>query len=450
MKTSIFQKVIHKTWLKDELLQKLFKNAAILFSGNVAASLLGLVSLALTARALGVEEFGILVLITTYVLIVDKLINFQSWQALIKYGAEALEKNKQEDFKVLLKFGFVLDTGTAILGAIVAASLAGVVGDWLGWNNEQILMAVAYSATVLFHINGTPIAILRLFNKFKKTAVQQVYASLFKLIGVSVAYSFGAGLWAFLLIWALTDVLGKLLLIIYAARELVCQEVKGVLVASLKGLSSRFYGVWGFVITTNLNSSIRMTSRELDIMIVAAILGPAASGLYKIAKQFTSVIQKTINPMYQAVYPELAKLYSSGQIKRFINFSLKSSLLAGFIAMVLWLVFLVLADQIINWTVGSEYLDAKGVMLWYMLAAVIAAVAFPLQPAMLSMGRPHMTFWVHIASTAIYFAVLFPMLKGFGLVGAGMAYVVYYAVWSLLMLLIEIKILAKEKHQYDK
>jgi O-antigen/teichoic acid export membrane protein len=444
----MIRKLAHQSWFKDELLRKLFKNAAILFSGSAGASVLGLISLALTARALGVEQFGVLVLITTYVLIVDKLINFQSWQALIKYGAETLEQKRDFDFKSLIKFGFLLDGSTAILGALLAAGAAGFTGQWLGWNQEQIVMAIAYSITVIFHINGTPIAILRIFNKFKKTAIQQVYAAAFKLIGVTLAYLMGAGLWAFLLIWALTDILGNLLLIYYAFKELKNQKIKGVFKASTAKIGNRFKGMWGFVLTTNLNSSIRMTSRELDIMLVAAILGPAASGLYKIAKQFTSVIQKTIDPLYQAVYPDLVRLYTAGKLPQFIRFGIRSSILAGIIALSIWLFFYVTADYVLLWTVGSEYLDAKGVMLWCMFAAVIAAAGFPLQPIMLSMGRAHTTLWVHVASTIIYFSALFSLLEQIGLIGAGIAYVIYYAAWSLLMLVIEAVIFRGKKLSY--
>lgn len=441
------KKYNHKAWGNDQLLQKLLKSAAVLLSGNVAASILGLISLALTARALGVEEFGVLVLITTYVLIVDRLINFQSWQALIRYGAEALENRNEENLKVLLKFGFSLDAGTAILGAILAASLSRMIGGWLEWDAEYVLMAMAYSATIFFHINGTPIAILRLYNKFRITAVQQVYASVFKLIGVAIACFCGADIWGFLLIWALTDMLGNILLIIYARRELINQEIVGVFDASMKGLHSRFTGIWGFVLTTNLNSSIRMTSREFDVMIVATLLGAPATALYKVAKQFTSVIQKVIDPLYQVIYPLLAKLYSSGDVNRFVIFCLKSSTFAFFIAGGLWLVFFLFSDYIITWTVGGEYLDAQSVMLWYMLAAVVSSAAFPLQPAMLSMGWPQMTFWVHVASSIFYFIFLTVALNVFGLVGAGMAYVGYYVLWSLLMFFIVVRILTRVRHK---
>lgn len=432
-----------REWIQDDLLRHLFQNAAMLFSGNMVASLLGLASLAMTARALGVAQFGILVLITTYVTILGGLVTFQSWQAIIKYGADALEQKREQDFKSLIKFGFMLDGATVILGAAIAASAAWFVGQWRGWEEQLVLMAAIYSFTILFHISGTPTGILRLFDKFKKVAYQNVIAASIKLVGVTIAFTTGAGLWAFLLVWAVVDILGKLVLIYFAYEELVHQKFRGIMQSSVKNISQRFNGIWGFVWTTNVNSSIRMTSRELDVMIIAAMLGPTAVGLYKIAKQFASVIQKTIDPLYQSIFPELAKLFSKGAIKEFVRFGVRASVLAGLIALGSWFVFYFFGDYIINITVGSSYSDSMGVMLWYMLAIVVAAAAFPLQPAMLSMGRPHTTFWVHIISTIVYFTVLLILLPSIGLTGAGVAYLIYYILWSLAMLVIEAVLISR-------
>ncbi|WP_028571098.1 lipopolysaccharide biosynthesis protein [Desulfonatronum lacustre] len=430
-------------WLQDDLLRRLFKNAAVLFSGNVGASLLGLASLAMTARALGVENFGILVLITTYVGIVDKLVNFQTWQAIIKYGADALEKESDEDFKSLLKFGFLMDCSTAVLGMIIAASAAWFVGHWRGWDQQLVIMATIYSSTILFHIQGTPMAILRLFDKFNKLAYQHVIASAIKLAGVTIAFFVGAGLWSFLIVWAMVDILGKLLLVCMAYNELLLQKHHDFMHATTRNIGRKFSRIWGFVLTTNINSSIRMASREVDIMIIAALLSPAAVGLYKIAKQFSLVLQKTIDPLYQSIFPDLARLYAKGEVKEFVRFGLRSSLLAGLFALSVWFFFIFFGEIVILLIFGEEYLKAVEVMLWYMMAIVVAAAAFPLQPAMLSMGRPHTTLGVHLAATLIYFTALFFLLPSTGLLGAGISYLIYYISWSAFMLAIEIFLISR-------
>src|SRR3546814_17236584 len=78
-------------WLGDEPLRTRLVNIAHLMSGNLASGLISLAAIALTARALGPASYGILALAIAYVRVVERLVTFQSWQPLIKYGAEVTD-----------------------------------------------------------------------------------------------------------------------------------------------------------------------------------------------------------------------------------------------------------------------------------------------------------------------------------------------------------------------
>jgi O-antigen/teichoic acid export membrane protein len=430
------EKLGNIAWRRDERLHKFLKNAGILFSGNVGASILGLLSLSITAHALGSQGLGMLVLITTYVLVVDKLINFQSWQALIKYGAEALEQGRPEDFKSLIKFGFLLDLSTALAGAIVAASAAQYISRWLSWDADAGFMAVVYSFTIAFHIAGTPTAILRLFDRFKLFALITVIGALIKVVGVLVAFLGGAGLWAFVLIWALADISRMVLLIAISVSVLRERRYFSLRKSSTRGISTRFPGIWGFVITTNLNASIRMASREADVLIIGALLNPTSVGLYKVAKQIASILGIVTDPLYQAIYPELARLRASNDIANLMKLSVRSGLVAGCVALLMWGSIAVVAEPLLFHLFGPEFVSARAVMLWYAMAIVVAVIGFPLQPLMLAFGRPKQSLWIHVFSTWVYLSLLFPMLQRVGLNGAGMAYLGYYVTWSTLMIVV--------------
>lgn len=427
--------------LKDDLFRRLFKNAGILLSGNIGASMLGLISLALTARALGAESFGILVLISTYVLVIDRLINFQSWQAIIKYGAEALEQPDHDEFKSLLKFGFILDIGTAFAGTLIAASGASFVGHWQGWNPDTVLMATLYSATILFHISGVPTAILRLFDRYKLFSLIAVIAAAIKLLGITTAYLNDAGLWAFLIIWAFTDILGKILLLIMTWHELKRRSYLPLHQVSIGQITARFPGIWGFVISTNLNTSIRMTSREADVLVIGALLTPTDVGLYKIAKQVASILGTLADPLYQSIYPEFARLRAKKDNQNLIKLSIRSSALAGAIALLIWGLLLLVAEPLLYYIFGSQYVPAQLVMIWYVSALVIAVAGFPLTPIMLALGKPNVALWNYIISTLFYFWILLSLLDKFGIVGAGIAYVSFYIVWTSVTLFYVVKFL---------
>ena len=323
-------------WSHNDLFTRLFKNAGILLTGNAGASILGLGSLALTGRALGPEKLGILALIQAYVAVVDGLFNFQSWQALIKYGAEALEHDEKKDLEVLIKFGILLDAVSAFIAA--AAALLGLylISLWRGWDPDTVKMTMAYSIIIIFHLSGTPTAILRLFDRFKIFAYQQITISAFKLIAVIAAFLSGAGLWTFLLIWIITDIFGNLFLYLAGWWSLHSHGYRRIMSSSITGISDRFLGLWSFVWTTNLNSSIRMASRELDTLVVGCMAGAAAAGFYKVAKQFSGLLGRFADPLYQSIYPELARLWTGKRFFEFRQLIFSSGMIAGLFSLFIW------------------------------------------------------------------------------------------------------------------
>jgi len=435
-------RLIH--WFKEDSLRLLFKNAGTLLSGNMVAWILGLVTFAITARILGPTLFGTLILITTYVTIVDKLLNFQSWQALIKYGAEALVRKNDDDFKSIVKFCTLLDVATAILGTIVAAGAVSWVGQWLAWESETVLMAVLYSFIILFNISGTPTGVLRLFNRFRLFAVQNIISAVIKFIGIVILLFIGADLWSVLILWMVTTIIGQLLLLGLGWRELYIQGFEGTYKAPIRDISTQHPGIWGFILTTNLSGAVKLSVREFDIMFVGWLAGVEGAGLFKIAKQIAAIPAMLSDPLYQAIYPDLSRLWARDDTETFKHLILRSALVAGGAATIIWLGVILFGSFFIQLVFGAEYIGAQPVLVWYMLAMVIAIYGFPLTPAMLSMGRPKTTFWVHLSSTIAYLPLLFIFIEWMGLIGAGIAYVCYYLIWTFLMIGLERKFL-KEK-----
>jgi len=426
---------------RSTALGRVVRNALVLFTGDVGASLVGLAAFALTARSLKAELFGVLVLIRAYALSVDCLLNFQSWHALISFGARALENDRRDDFMRLVKYCTVLDAATAIVGTVVAVTGALLLGAWVGWEARVVRMAAVYSVVILFNLSGAPTAVLRLFDRFWVFGAAKTIGSIAWLCGSAAAFLCGAGLWGYLLAWMSGHIVRHVVLLGAAWYELWRRGMGEALTRPMRGLTDRYDGLWRFVVVTNLNTSLRTVSRLLDTLAVGAILGPAAAGLYKVAKEFASVPGRFVTPFYHAIYPELSKLLSSGRAREFRQLVLRSAALAGASAAVLCVLFALLAGVILEYTVGEGFLGARSVLIWYMLGMAIAIGGFPLQPAMLAWGRPGRTLVAHLVSTIAYFAALCILLQHVGLVGAGQAFVAHYAVWTALMVVFERRLL---------
>src|SRR3989338_3780280 len=193
-------------WFSGELIQRLLKNAGILLAGNSIAYFLGFVSYLLTARSLGPQQFGVLITIQAYVLVIDRLVNFQSWQAIIKFGAEDLESGNINSLKSLIKFGFLLDFSTAILGTAIALAGYMFLTHVQHWDVQIAPIGRAYCFLILANLSGTPTAILRLFNKFKVYIIPQVVTQSLRFICIIAAYCSHSPFVTYFYIWLFWDI----------------------------------------------------------------------------------------------------------------------------------------------------------------------------------------------------------------------------------------------------
>src|SRR5262245_44254602 len=128
-------------WLADGILRRTFKNAGMLLSGRATNGLLSLATLSLLAHALGIEQFGILVLVQTYVLVLTACATFQSWQAVIRYGAICLETKNCASFQSLVKFTTLLDIAGVLFATAVGYFAAPIIGPYVDWTPEVIAYA---------------------------------------------------------------------------------------------------------------------------------------------------------------------------------------------------------------------------------------------------------------------------------------------------------------------
>ena len=237
------------------IFSRVFKNAGFLLSGKTVTGLLGLGYLSLAAHGLGLEEFGLLILIQTYVQVVIGLTTFHSWQVVIKYGADTLNSNDIIGFQKLISFTTLLDIMGVLTGTTLAWTLAPILGPFLGWDGDTIYYARVYSLLILFTIVATPTGILRLFDRFDLLAWQVIITPALRLFGVIIAVLIDAPIWGYLVIWFFASIAGGLTLLILGWKE---GERQGVLVRmnwSVRDVTKEHKGIIGFSLASNFNSS---------------------------------------------------------------------------------------------------------------------------------------------------------------------------------------------------
>jgi hypothetical protein len=131
-------KIEPKLSASHNMFSRVRRNVVILLTGNGIASLLGFAALTFNARALGPEQLGILGLLQAFV-VVTSVFSFDTWQPVIKFGAEAQAAEDGERLRDIVMFGFVYDLAGALAATLRAFNAIGCVArlDLCGWAADR-------------------------------------------------------------------------------------------------------------------------------------------------------------------------------------------------------------------------------------------------------------------------------------------------------------------------
>lgn len=414
--------------------KKVLQNAGVLLSGNMLANVFGLLSVSIFSRSVGVAMFGYYVLILTYIEVVDKIFNFQTWQAFIKFATDFRYKNESYHIMMLLKYSFIVDFISLIVATFVALSLSFFAKDFFGIPVEYYPLLFLMCFTILFKTSEISTGIFRLYDRFKLQAKISVYGSaikllLFGLIAIT-SPSFERFIYAIVLVQFITMIMK------FHFSRLVLKEnnilIKQIVKEKINMTLFKELKIFSFIIYNNFDVSVRMVSRQLDNVILGAIHGAEAVGVYKIAKEVANLISKLTDPIYQAIYPEFAALLAAGQNLEAKQLATKISLYAGGAGLIFYGLFVFFGKWVIGLAFGVEFIDSFEVTLVYFLAIYIAVISVPLVPMLFSYGLAKEAFYNQLLATIAYILIIYPLTLLFETIGASIAYIVFYIVWLLL------------------
>lgn len=406
-------------------------NIAHLLSGNLITSVVGVIGFLITARALGPADYGILALTYAYVRVVGLIAGMQTWQPLIKYAAEIADRKHLEEYRSLLKFGFSVDIGAALIGFVAAVILALLFGPYFGVGPEATVYVLIYSSVLLFQISGTPTAIMRLAGSFRLIAYGAAANAALRTVLCGVGLLLGADLLYFVIVWTLTQITGSLTLIVLSVRRLISEGVRGIWSARLGLVRSHFKGLIGFTIGANVEQTVRSSANEFDTLLVGALTEPAIAGLYSIAKRFARLILQLGVHVQAVFYPDVARLWAANAVEEFRRAIIQMEVMLALFGTSCFLVTLLFAEQAIVWMAGAAFVGAAILVKVQMLAVALALCGSAMRTGLLATGRQPEVLKVTTVSTIVFHIFALILVPLLGAIGANFAHVAMSVVWLI-------------------
>ncbi|MCA9565792.1 MAG: oligosaccharide flippase family protein, partial [Myxococcales bacterium] len=123
------------SWLRDKLTSALgddfvrgvAKGASWLLSANILLAIIGLLRGGITARYLGIDTYGELGLVIAFVTVVNGLLDFRVWEAVIKFISEYLGKGQTRQASAIFGLCLALDVATGLLAFGFVAATAHIL-----------------------------------------------------------------------------------------------------------------------------------------------------------------------------------------------------------------------------------------------------------------------------------------------------------------------------------
>ncbi len=177
----------------------------------------------------------------------------------------------------------------------------------------------------------------------------------------------------------------------------------------------------------------KIATDKADVVILGLFVNMQSIGLYKMGKQLATYVSRLSNPIYSAIYPELANLYherGNEYIPKFVGSITRWMVLAMFISITL---LISISGTLVPLIFGQEYIPALPIFYVIMFMHIWLVLIWA-PGLMLTLGKARQLMSINLTSAAVMIVSLFVLTPTWGTTGAAIALVTNYWVWSGLIL----------------
>jgi len=370
-------------------------------SAYVASTLLGILSAPLYIRSLGIQQYGLMVLLSSLLLPLG-LLNFGLANATIKYVAESVGRGDRGEAACYIRSTLLFNLGVGILGALILASLAGVVSTRV-FKIDAADQPVAYAALywtalgwLVSQVSATFMAVPTALQKYNIVSLGNSLNTGASIIVGLAALWLGGGL-----VTLVQARLGWSLVALVCWALVAARLLPGV---SLRPMWHRqaFQRSLGFGLWQTLAQVGSLAANQFDRYILAAYVSTAAVGVYHIAITVQQSMYIATVRLGDVLFPAISNLQGVGQERRAIQLSLRASWLLSIFTVATLGPLLVLSHDVLRLYVGLEIANSVSWLLRaFVVAGILSSASIASGQYLLGTGNTRWTAGVAIASGVI-------------------------------------------------
>jgi O-antigen/teichoic acid export membrane protein len=416
--------------------KRILKNFGRVLSGRGIAGICSVMATGLMAHALPVEQFGLVVLLHTYVKTVKGLISVRAFEAIVRYGVPLQEKGDKAGLMSLLRAMLVLDLSTTVFAVLIAVTVVPLAAQMLHWDATMSDWALLYSLLLLSTPTYTSNGILRLYDRFDILGLQYIIDPAVRVLLFALVWALDGGIVWFVLARGTAFCIGNLNMLAQGFLELRRHDPvpfwRGF---GWRDISSRGREFWIFIGVVYWQTGIDLLPKHFSTLVAGSLLGPAAAGLFQFAREISSVLTQPALMLREVLFPDLTRAWHAGR-EGFNRLPFRTALIAGGAGLAL-VVFALIAGKSILGVIGDDYIAAQPLMVLLLLAASFELSSASLRAAAYAMGRATNLLRIHVWGVVTYVVAFLLLTNLLGLIGAGLATIItsLLTLWLTVVLL---------------
>jgi len=402
------------------MLKRVAINFGKVLKGRGIAGIFSALSVAFMAHALPVEQFGLIVLLHTYVKVVKGFFNFNTYETIVKYGVPLQDSGNEPELKSLLRTTVSIDFASTFLATLIGVAAVPVTARFLHWDEQVTQWAWFYTLILITTGVNTSNGILRIYDRFDALGVQYTIQPAVRLLLVILAWAMDGGMFMFLLAWGIAYCAGNIYLFIRGQLELRTHLTTSFLDGyHWREIFNWDRDFWRFIGIVYWQTNLDLIPKQLSTLLAGNLLGPAAAGLFRLAREIQTILNRPAEMLGNVLFPDLTRAWLTDK-SSFLKLSVRTSAIAGGIGLLI-VAFAWFAGEWILALIGENYVPAAPLMVLLLLAASFDLASAPLRSSAYAMGNAATLLRIHILGTAVYVFLFYLMTTYTGLVGPGLA-----------------------------
>jgi O-antigen/teichoic acid export membrane protein len=416
-----------RSWISDVALRRMLNNSAWLSGATAVTTALNAVQGVLIGRVLGLNAFGILGLVVTFVTLFNRLTSFRLDEFVVRSLTRPDSPSNQRS-AAAVKLSLCVEAAAALL-AFGLLWMAAPLGARLAIHTPDAYVLIrAYGAVVLVNaIAETTQGILQVYGRYRTCSIASSVGSVVSLVGAGTALWFDWGLAGVVGARIVGEIVNAGVLASAAFVEVRRQLGTDWWSAQLGTLAPERAQIAKFILSTNGSLTLSMLTKDGDVLWLGLFRGPAEAGLFRLAQLIAGLIMVPAGLMAPSIFPDAAGQAARLRWQEFRSLLHRASILVASYVVPAIAILALIHEPVIRALWGADFTPAGPALIILAVGMGLAAIVFWGRLGLLALDRPDYLMKVHLVVVPAKLIGVVTLVPTFGYIGAAALLAMVYA-----------------------